>query len=99
MISRSRRKEAGPRHFRAQATVELTIAFLASIILMLGVVKVFVWLNRCTVERQYNYQTSRTQLLHTVDPIYDGKNYNYPTAIPNTDFYTPPRINLFNTTN
>ncbi len=48
------------RHTKAQATIELTIAFIASILLLIGVTKIFVWMNKTMVDRQIDYQKTRT---------------------------------------
>jgi hypothetical protein len=75
-------------HSKAQVTVELTLALLACVIFLIGVVKVFVWFNQCIVERQEAFQKSRTQALR----FSAGSGYDKYEA--NNDFYHPKKLDL-----
>ena len=44
---------------RAQASLELSIAMFGAILLLLGSLKVCLWLNERVVQRQQNYETNR----------------------------------------
>lgn len=44
---------------RAQASLEVTLAFICVIILLIGSVKIFVWLNERMVQRQKDYEATR----------------------------------------
>jgi len=73
------------RNSKAQATIEFTIAFIACIILLMGITKVFVWVNQCIVERQVRYQETRSDPLGFKN---DHKNID--------KFYTtPPKLKIF----
>lgn len=64
--------QRGIRPFKAQATIELTIAFIACIVLTLGIIKVFVWMNKSMVDRQVRFQATRTNPLgNNVDKFYN----------------------------
>lgn len=57
-----RRTGCGRRIFKlqAQATIEMTVALIASVILIIATAKLFVWLNKCIVDRQAQYENTRT---------------------------------------
>jgi hypothetical protein len=70
---------------KAQATIEFTIAFIACILFLIGITKIFVWVNQCIVERQVRYQETRG------DPLgFKNKRENI------NNFYTnPPKLRIF----
>lgn len=74
MFSRRIRKGHGLRHFKAQATIELTLAILAFIIFVIGVINLFLWLNKCLIERQVAYQNTRTIPRTKIADFYTPKN-------------------------
>jgi len=49
------------KHLRAQVSLELVMALTCVLILVLGTVRVFVWLNQRLVFRQEAYENSRAQ--------------------------------------
>lgn len=64
---------------RGQVGIETTVAMIAVFIFLLGATQVFLWTNRNIIERQREYQNSRTQL----------------TEAGTTDFYHPQRLYVF----
>jgi len=44
---------------RGQSTLELTAALVVIVILLIGSVKIFLWLNDSMVRRQVNYEATR----------------------------------------
>lgn len=64
---REKRTLRGPRRINAQATLELTISLIVCVVLLIGIAKIFVWLNRCMVERQQAYQSGRINPLGKID--------------------------------
>ncbi len=77
------KKQGQPRDrfFRGQVTLELTIGLVASLIFLLGTVQIFFWFNRCLVERQQAYESTRLNPLST-----SGAGVN---------LYTPPKLYVF----
>jgi len=65
----------------AQASIEFSIAFVCAILFLILTCNLFVWLNHCLVRRQVAYEDSRVEAGHSSP----GR----------TDFYTPPRLNVF----
>lgn len=63
MILNKKKEKNTLRNSKAQATIEFTIAFIACIILLIAITKVFVWVNQCIVERQVRYQATRNETL------------------------------------
>ena len=51
----------GKHPFKAQSTLEFTVALVAAFILLLGSVKLFVWLNERMVLRQEAYESTRVR--------------------------------------
>lgn len=52
---------------KAQSTLEATIAMIAAVLLLLGILQVFVWVNKTMVERQEAFRSTRTNRSPTVD--------------------------------
>ena len=50
---------SGKHPFKAQSTLEITVALVAVFILLLGSTKVFVWVNEQMVLRQEGYESTR----------------------------------------
>jgi uncharacterized membrane protein len=70
---------------KAQSTVELTLVLIVCVIFLLGIAKIFVWVNRTLVERQERFLTWRR-----MDPVafisFDLWKDN---------FYKPPKLDIF----
>lgn len=66
---------------KAQAAVEMAVVFILLFIFFIGALKVFVWANRCIVERHEAYMLSRHD---------DCGTFNS-----ETNFYTRPDIKAF----
>lgn len=95
MNLQSRRKNPGLRLFNGQAVIEFTAAFIVSVLLILAITKLFVWLNLCIADRQTQYQASRSSQVTFQtwkDPLNSKRKKIQATA--NTNFYTPPKLNL-----
>lgn len=67
---------------KGQATIEFTLAFVVTILLIVLTANVFVWVNHCIVRRQVAYENTRSEAGDYEDP---GKD----------DFFTPPKLNVF----
>ncbi|TAN61403.1 hypothetical protein EPN16_03215 [bacterium] len=75
-------KEApGARPVRAQASIELAMSLIVCLILILGVSRLFVWINGSLVKRQEAFQDTRDEVGNgdTIEEKY------------NTDFYDPSK--------
>lgn len=44
---------------KGQVTIEMTLALIAVFLLLMGSFKIFIWVNRCLVERGEAYETTR----------------------------------------
>ena len=44
---------------KAQATIELTLAFICFFLLLFGTLKIFIWMNERMVRRQQDYEATR----------------------------------------
>jgi len=66
---------------QAQASLEFTLGFVITILLVVLTANVFVWLNHCVVRRQVEYENSRSEA---------GR-----TNVGKSDFFTPPKLNVF----
>lgn len=64
---------------RGQVGIETSVAMIAVFIFLLGATQVFLWMNRNIIERQREYQNSRTRL----------------TEADTIDFYRPQRLYVF----
>ncbi|MCM8800167.1 MAG: hypothetical protein NC900_05530 [Candidatus Omnitrophica bacterium] len=67
---------------RGQVTLELTVALIVTILFLIGITKIFVWLNQTMVERQQAYQDTRPKT--TAGVTKDKIN-----------FYTPKKLDIF----
>ena len=45
---------------KAQGTLELTITLIAVVLLLMGITRVFIWLNSTMIDRHRNYTNTRT---------------------------------------
>jgi hypothetical protein len=73
----------GPRRKRGgQTAIELTIAVIASFVLIVASFRVWVWLMTTIVEREEAYQQTRRRAGRHLEP---GK----------LDYYTPQRLRIF----
>ena len=68
---------------KGQATIEFTLAFVVTILLIVLTANVFAWVNHCIVRRQVAYENSRTLAGSS------GSN------VGKSDFFTPPKLNVF----
>lgn len=73
----------GARPVRAQASIELAMSLIVCLILILGVSRLFVWMNGSLVNRQEAFQ--QTRVMDGGDP--PEKRYN-------ADFYTPDKLDI-----
>lgn len=67
---------------RGQVSLEITIAFIALFILLLGSVKIFVWLNEQMVLRQEDYESTRVA----------GGSSNSEVQVDESDY---PKLDIF----
>ena len=72
---------------RGQAAIEMAIAVIASIVLMAGSVRIWMWMVQTMVERQEAYQASRRRA---------GRNS---WAGCPKGYYTPGRVSVFGESN
>ena len=70
------------RNRNGQAAVEMTVAVIASIALMVGSLRVWVWMVTTLVERQEAYQATRERA---------GRNPHAGCG----DYYKPGRLSVF----
>lgn len=66
---------------KAQATLEFTLVFVVTILLIFLTVNTFVWLNHCMVRRQVGYEGTRTEA---------GSS-----NVGNSNFFARPTLNVF----
>lgn len=69
---------------KAQSSIEFSIAFVMAILFLILSCNLFVWLNHNIVQRQRSYEKSRLVEGYAGNP-----------RPPETNFYTPKRMNLF----
>lgn len=65
---------------RAQATIEVTLAFICFLLLLFGSIKIFIWINERVVRRQEDYEVTRVQA-GAINPNEEGvyvDESNYP---------------------
>lgn len=58
---------------KAQVFLETSVAFIATVIFLLGITQIFIHMNRSMIRRQQAYQSSRTSLGGAID-FYDAKS-------------------------
>lgn len=68
---------------KAQVSLELVASLIACLILIVGVSRIFVWMNESIVKRQENYQLGRK---------ISSSDINNANQI---NFYTPERLYIF----
>jgi len=79
---------------RAQVTLELAISFIGVFLLLLGAIKVFVWVNQRLVQRQVDYEDSR--LISNADPNLIKEVDESGNAKKADGTLKYPRLNIFN---
>ena len=64
----------------AQATIEVTLAFVCVLILLFASVKIFIWMAERMVQRQEDYEATRIQAasINTGEPGVYVNESNYP---------------------
>lgn len=76
-----RKAVPGALPIRAQASIELAMSLIVCLVLIMGVSRLFVWINGSLVKRQEAFQDTRDEIGEgdTVEEKY------------NTDFYDPSK--------
>ncbi|MBU4009132.1 MAG: hypothetical protein KJ882_00050 [Proteobacteria bacterium] len=70
---------------KAQASLEFTIAFVLTILFLVFTVNLFVWFNHCVVQRQVEFEKSRSR----------AGGFEGPNKVGDSDFFRPPELNVF----
>ena len=70
---------------KAQATIEVTLAFICFFLLLFGTLKIFIWMNERMVRRQQDYEATRVE----AGSIGDGDPGVY---VDESDY---PRLDIF----
>ena len=60
-------------NIKAQVFLETSVAFIATVVLLLGITQIFIHMNRSMIKRQQAYQSSRTSLGGGIN-FYDAKS-------------------------
>ena len=83
------------RRRQAQATVEMAVALILSVVLLVAAAKIFVWLNGSTVLRQKMYEETRVAAGSQVLTVITDLNDPSQTGGVMTDDANYPALNLF----
>lgn len=83
---------------KAQVSLEFTVAFICTILFLIGTVQLFVWFGSNIVQRQKAYENSRKALRQEIPclnclPVF-GAEKEYELIMPKEDFYTPSKLNI-----
>jgi hypothetical protein len=62
---------------KAQSTIELTLSLVVLVILLVGTIKVFIWITRTTVERDKKYLENFTRTFNRDEPFYRPSNASF----------------------
>lgn len=86
------------RGYRAQVALEFTIAFICTMLFLIGTVQLFVWFGSNIVQRHKAYEDSRKVLRKETPclnclPVF-GAEKEYDLVIPKEDFYKPSKLDI-----
>lgn len=86
----------GEKNRFAQTSIELTLAILCVLILLIGISRLFVWLNQSLVERQEAYENIRqTGKLYAAPKYIVSAINSDEKGMPLVKFYTPGTFYIF----
>lgn len=63
-------KRNWPKVRMAQVSLELIGSLIVCLVLIVGIARVFVWLNQCLINRQNEYQNTRVAPRENIDNFY-----------------------------
>jgi len=83
---------------KAQVTLEFTTAFICLLLFLVATAQIFVWFGNTIVNRQKNYEGTRTVLRKEIPclncfPAFGGEK-EYELILPKEDFYTPSKLDI-----
>lgn len=77
---------------RGQAAIEVTLGLLACFMLFLCTIQLFVWINRCIVERDRSYENTRIQAGGYATGLQPEPGKAFQDDDRHTETWTPPEF-------